>query len=183
MIFFLLIVPLPNLCLLLKVSRVLETRPYLLDEYLRGKKISSKVDGVDTYSYRYAAKLRIDYKTFLIRIFESYFLPFQLWNRIVRAGHWPACLRQEHPFLRDQIENSGQKPGYTRCESWQSLFGYISTANASGLVVCFLKSQRAARNDQGIHFVCFWYCIFIWFSLFTLMFLSNRVYVYCVVVV
>jgi interleukin-1 receptor-associated kinase 1 len=103
--------------LLLKVSRVLETRPYLPDEYLRGKKISSKVDGVDTYSYRYAAKLRIDYKTFLIRIFESYFLPFQLWNRIVRAGHWPACLRQEHPFLRDQIENSEQKPGYTRCES------------------------------------------------------------------
>jgi hypothetical protein len=45
----------------------------------------------------------------LIRIFKSYFLPFQLWNRIVRAGHWPTCLRQEHPFLRDQIENSGQK--------------------------------------------------------------------------
>ena len=93
----------------MKVSRVLETRPYLPDEYLRGKKISSKVDGVDTYSYRYAAKLRIDYKTFLIRIFESYSLPFQLWNGIVRAGHWPTCLRQEHPFLRDQIENSGQK--------------------------------------------------------------------------
>ena len=28
----------------------------------------------------------------------------------------------------------------------------VSTANASGLVVCFIKSQRTARNDQGIHF-------------------------------
>lgn len=31
-------------CLYLKVSRVLGTRPYLPDEYLRGKKISTKVD-------------------------------------------------------------------------------------------------------------------------------------------
>nr|CAH0113726.1 unnamed protein product [Daphnia galeata] len=50
-------VPLLNLCLLLKVSRVLETRPYLPDEYLRVKKISSKVDAVDTYSYSYGIVL------------------------------------------------------------------------------------------------------------------------------
>ncbi len=50
--------------MLLKVSRVLGTRPYLPDEYSRGNKISTNVD-----TYRYAAKLRIDYKTFLIRMF------------------------------------------------------------------------------------------------------------------
>ena len=76
---------------------------------------------------------------------------------------------REHPYLRDQNREQRTK-GFTRCESWPSLCGSISTANASGLVVCFLKSQRAARNDQGIHFVCFWYCIFTWFSLFTLVF-------------
>ena len=89
---------------------------------------------------------------------------------------------REHP-ISTRPNREQRTKGFTRCESWPSLCGSISTANASGLVVCFLKSQRAARNDQGIHFVWFWYCIFTWFSLFTLVFLSNRVYVYCVVVV
>jgi hypothetical protein len=43
----------------LKVSRVLGTRPYLPDEYLRDKKISTNVD-----TYRYAAKLRIELLNF-----------------------------------------------------------------------------------------------------------------------
>jgi hypothetical protein len=76
---------------------------------------------------------------------------------------------REHP-ISTRPNREQRTKGFTRCESWPSLCGSISTVNASGLVVCFLKSQRAAQNDQGIHFVCFWYCIFTWFSIFTLVF-------------
>ncbi len=74
-----------------------------------------------------------------------------------------------HPYLRGQNREQ-RTQGFTRCVSWSSLCGSIPTANASGLVVCFFKSRKAAWNDQGIHFVSFWYCIFTWFYLFTLVF-------------
>ncbi|XP_046439837.1 serine/threonine-protein kinase pelle-like isoform X2 [Daphnia pulex] len=64
----------------IKVSRVLGTRPYLPDEYLRGKKISTKVD---TYSFG-------------IVLFE------------LGTGLRAYDSHREHPYLRDQIENSGQ---------------------------------------------------------------------------
>lgn len=64
----------------IKVSRVLGTRPYLPDEYLRGKKISTKVD---TYSFG-------------IVLFE------------LGTGLRAYDSHREYPYLRDQIENSGQ---------------------------------------------------------------------------
>ncbi|XP_059351028.1 serine/threonine-protein kinase pelle-like isoform X2 [Daphnia carinata] len=64
----------------IKVSRVLGTRPYLPDEYLRGKKISTKVD---TYSFG-------------IVLFE------------LGTGLRAYDNHREHPYLRDQIENGGQ---------------------------------------------------------------------------
>lgn len=86
------------------MSRVLGTRPYLPDEYLRGKQISTKVD-----TYRFVTKncpffFFHSLVTFFYRcIFSFGIVLFELATGL-RAydGH------REYPYLRDLIENSGQ---------------------------------------------------------------------------
>ena len=96
-------------------------------------------------------------------VLESY---CSSWALDLRAND----IHREHPYLRDQIENSGQKDlrdvkaGQVFVASYQPLMHLMHS--------CVLpqKPKSGPKWSRLMHFVCFWYCIFTWFSIFTLVF-------------
>ena len=110
----------------------------------------------------------------ILLVFHIFYL-FSFGIVLFELGTGTTCLRQSQRAPLSARRNREQRTkGFTRCESWPSFVAPDQPLMHLGQLCASPKAKGRPKMIKVYISYGSWYCIFTWFSIYTLVFQSNR---------